>query len=90
MHTLENNLVSHVLKIIEMAREQKTLFESCEQNSIDKKIVVENIDDIHCQLCRFLSSMISSPITGRIFLSTPQQFLNGCEIKSNAVKHLQV
>lgn len=90
MHTLDSNLVSHVLQIIKMAREQKTLFENCEQNSIDKKIVIENIEDIHCKLCRFLSSMISSPITGRIFLSTPQQFLNGCEIRNNAVRHLQM
>lgn len=61
MYTNKDNLIAEMTMLIQHVATVK------EQH--------EEICDIHYKLCRFLSKMLSGPLTGRIYIQNPENYV---------------
>ena len=69
---IRENLVENVIRIT-------TLVEKYRDDKASHKDIVqvhENFNDIHVHLCELLSAMIASPLSGRLFLVTPEGYVS--------------
>ena len=69
--TIRSNLVENVIVLCDMVEELKENYAILK----DTKAVSERLNDVHLALCELMHSMIASPLTGRIFLSTPEAYV---------------
>lgn len=70
--SLRENLIEDVIKItklVEEYRDDRSAHSDAEQTQ-------ERFNDIHVHLCELMSSMISSPLSGRIFLTSPSAYVD--------------
>lgn len=70
--SIRQNLVEDVIKItqlVEQYRDDRAAHENAEQTQ-------ERFNDVHVHLCELMSAMIASPLTGRIFLPTPEEYVD--------------
>ena len=75
MFSVKDNLIEEVVTIIAFVNTQAA---SDTTNLKDFK------NDIHFRLCHLLSAMLSSPLTGRVYLSTPETYIDTDE-KTEAI-----
>lgn len=70
---IKDNLVEELIEIIKFVNWfiQKQTQDSS-QNQSEMK---EFLDDIHTKLCSLMTAMISSPLSGRMFLPMPREYL---------------
>lgn len=69
--TIRSNLVESVVALCDQVEELKA-------DSVILKDVTatrERLADLHLALCELMHSMIASPLTGRIFLSSPEAYV---------------
>lgn len=67
----ENSLITEVLKVIKYIK----LRQEGHPNSESEEI----LHDLHTHLCRLLSSMLGSPLTGRMFIPSTFAMIEPCE-----------
>ena len=69
--TIRSNLVESVVALCDQVEELKA-------DSViltDVTATRERLTDLHLALCELMHSMIASPLTGRIFLSSPEAYV---------------
>ena len=69
--TIRSNLVESVVALCDQVEELKA-------DSVmlaDVTATRECLTDLHLALCELMHSMIASPLTGRIFLSSPEAYV---------------
>ena len=70
---IKDNLVEELIEIIKFVNWFiKKQTQDSSQNQSEMK---EFLDDIHTKLCSLMSAMISSPLSGRMFLPMPREYL---------------
>jgi len=70
--SLRENLIEDVIKIaklVEQYRDDRAAHSDTEKTQ-------ERFNDIHVHVCELMSSMISSPLSGRIFLTPPSAYVD--------------
>ena len=76
MYVPSDNLIVQLSSIVQMC---KKVNEQCKCKDQDTRQFIENVQvsihDIETSLCKFMSSMISSPMTGRLYLSNPVEYV---------------
>jgi len=67
---IKNNLAEDVVAIIQVVQRYRQ--EACTLTNFNHHAALE---DLNTHLCDLLSSMISSPITGRLYLAPPNAYV---------------
>ena len=62
-------LLNDVLEVVVWVREQLARLSASRETTIPKAEVEEMLEDVVCRCARLMSSMISSPLTGRMFIA---------------------
>lgn len=72
------NLVIELIVIIQRCKSlnNELLKAKRSHDNVPVEITQEAVNDMHTLLCKFMTSMISSPITGRIFMANPVAYVD--------------
>lgn len=66
---IKENLVEDVLAVISVNQDALNRLPASEKHGR------ESLQDMHVHLCELLSKMISSPLTGRVYMPTPEMYV---------------
>ncbi|NBX17957.1 MAG: hypothetical protein EBR09_11385 [Proteobacteria bacterium] len=76
MSGVENNVMDSVLQCIRLlAEKQRVLAKNDKGMESLNKEIQEVLFDVHIALCRLASTLVTAPITGRMFLPLPQSYV---------------
>lgn len=67
MFSVRDNLVEEVVHLLAFVNTQK-------KKSSDND--AEFVNDVHFKLCNLLSAMLSAPLSGRVYLATPETYIS--------------
>lgn len=76
--SVKDNLVEEVLKIVDSIRAERTRVQQ-EPSSVTNETTDAYLADVQTLLCRLISSMISSPLSGRMSLMPPEAYITPAE-----------
>lgn len=80
---IRENLPENVIDIINLVKRMKS-----DAQTNPKFSTQESLEDLETHLCDLLSSMIASPLTGRIFLQAPSAYVPAEVAQSSLRAHL--
>lgn len=76
MFSVKDNLIEEVVQILSFVNQNKA---KCGVES------TEFVNDIHFKLCNLLSAMLSGPLSGRVYLATPESYISEAQ-KSDSIQ----
>ena len=78
---IRDNMIEELIKLIKLVRE----FRDDQKTHSDAILTKERFSDIDVHLCEIMSSMIASPLTGRIFLPPPDFYVQD-DVRQASIK----
>ena len=93
MTRVQDNIVEHVLECIALldtftVKYRKSPNGKSEQDYVDRNSVLDMLEEISILLCKLLSTMITAPITGRMFTPLPSSKFNTDNLHSSAQEQM--
>lgn len=72
------NLIAELIVIVQRCKalNNELLRAKRSKETLPVEATQETVNDIHTLLCKFMTSMISSPITGRLFMANPVAYVD--------------
>ncbi len=93
MTNISRNVVNDVLKSIECCtQKQKTLarFQARHEEAVTLKLLVEDmLKEIEIDLCNLAASFITAPMSGRLFIPLPSEFVDEKVAQESLVAQLR-
>lgn len=70
---IKDNLVEELIEILKFVN--WFIQKQTQDSSQNQSEIKEFLDDIHTKLCSLMTAMIASPLSGRMFLPMPREYL---------------
>ena len=89
MTNVQDNIVEHVLECISLLDTYTAKYQKIgEQEHINRGSVLDMLEEISILLCKLLATMITAPITGRMFIPLPSSKFNTDDVHSSLQKQM--
>lgn len=77
MFTKSENLIEEYTKLMHKIRSARETISNHQAKTVDemRQISYDSVNDMHAEMCWFLSKMLSAPCTGRVFITPPSSYL---------------
>ena len=83
MTNVQDNIVEHVLECISLLDTYTVKYRKTGQEHVDRNSVLDMLEEISILLCKLLATMITAPITGRMFTPLPSSKFNTDDLHSS-------
>ena len=83
MTNVQDNIVEHVLECISLLDTYTVKNRKTGQEHVDRNSVLDMLEEISILLCKLLATMITAPITGRMFTPLPSSKFNTDDLHSS-------